>query len=81
MVWSSFRRDSAFSTLTKAVRMDCSEPLPLPRELNKALLPAYIVEPGDVLLVHPADLDSPIRLPADQPVLPDGSINLGRYGR
>ncbi|HZU38683.1 MAG TPA: SLBB domain-containing protein [Gemmataceae bacterium] len=66
---------------TKAVRLDSAQPLPVPRELNKALLPAYIVEPGDVLLVQPADLDSPIRLPADQPVLPDGSINLGRYGR
>src|SRR5262249_42605599 len=40
-----------------------------------------VVEPGDVLLVQPADLDSPVRLPADQPVLPDGTINLGRYGR
>ncbi len=66
---------------TKEVRMDSSQPLPLPRELNKTVLPAYVVEPGDVLLVQPAGLDSPIRLPADQPVLPDGSINLGRYGR
>jgi len=32
-------------------------------------------------LVQPADLDSPVRLPGDQPILPDGSIQLGRYGR
>ncbi len=51
-----------------------------PRELEKQPLPTYIVEPGDVLLVQPADLDSPVRLPADQPVLPDGTINLGKYG-
>jgi polysaccharide biosynthesis/export protein len=69
--------------------------LGIPRELDKKALPNYIVEGGDVLLVSPADPDvpaaedtapdknltSPIRIPADQPVLPDGSINLGRYGR
>jgi len=55
-------------------------PPPLPRELDKQALPRYTVEPGDVLLVQPADLDSPVRLPGDQPVLPDGTINLGRYG-
>ncbi len=56
-------------------------PLQVPRELEKQPLPAYVVEPGDVLLVQPADLDSPVRLPADQPVLPDGTINLGKYGQ
>lgn len=54
---------------------------PLPRELNKTLLPAYVVEPGDTLLVIPARLDSPLRLPGDQPVLMDGTIDLGEYGR
>jgi protein involved in polysaccharide export with SLBB domain len=56
------------------------EPADLPRELDKHILPPYVVEPGDVLLVHPMDLDSPVRLPGDQPVLPDGTINLGKYG-
>jgi protein involved in polysaccharide export with SLBB domain len=65
----------------KAMRAAAPEPLPLPRELNKHVLPPYTVEPGDVLLVQPADLDSPIRLPGDQPVLTDGTINLGRYGQ
>ncbi|MBY0526475.1 MAG: polysaccharide export protein [Gemmataceae bacterium] len=55
-------------------------PVPLPRELDKQALAPYIVEPGDVLVIHPADLDSPVRLPGDQPILPDGTINLGRYG-
>lgn len=55
-------------------------PPDVPRELARTVLPPYVVEPGDVLLVQPADLDSPIRLPGDQPVLPDGTINLGRYG-
>jgi protein involved in polysaccharide export with SLBB domain len=65
----------------KAVRSQMTEPWPLPRELDKRPLPPYVVEPGDVLLVQAADLDSPVRLPGDQPVLADGTINLGRYGR
>lgn len=64
----------------KAIRTVNSGPLALPRELEKQPLPPYIVEPADVLLVQPIDLDSPVRLPGDQPVLPDGTINLGRYG-
>jgi protein involved in polysaccharide export with SLBB domain len=55
-------------------------PWPLPRELAKEPLALYVVEPGDVLLIQPADLDSPVRIPGDQPVLPDGTIQLGRYG-
>jgi polysaccharide export outer membrane protein len=54
---------------------------PLPRELNKSLLPAYVVEPGDTLLVLPARLDSPLRLPGDQVVLQDGTIDLAEFGR
>ena len=34
-----------------------------------------------MLLVQPISLDSPVRLPGDQVVLHDGSIQLGRYGR
>jgi protein involved in polysaccharide export with SLBB domain len=64
----------------KDLRSAAPNPMPLPRELDKRLLPTYVVEPGDVLLVQPADLDSPARLPGDQPVLSDGTINLGRYG-
>jgi len=56
-------------------------PPSLPRELAKTPLAEYLVEPGDVLLIQTADLDSPIRIPADQPVLPDGNIELGEYGR
>jgi protein involved in polysaccharide export with SLBB domain len=65
----------------KDLRAAATEPAPLPRELEKALLPPYVVEPGDGLLVQPADLDSPVRLPGDQTVLQDGTIDLGRYGR
>jgi protein involved in polysaccharide export with SLBB domain len=65
----------------KELRAAAPEPASLPRELAKQPAPPYIVEPGDVLLVTPADLDSPLRLPGDQPILPDGTIQLGRYGR
>jgi protein involved in polysaccharide export with SLBB domain len=67
--------------VTKEMRRAAPDPLPLPRELDKQLAPDFVVEPGDVLLVQPADLDSPIRIPGDQPVLPDGTIHLGKFGR
>ena len=53
----------------KAVRQFPTEPLPLPRELDKRALPPYVVEPSDVLLVQPTDLDNPIRLVV-YPILP-----------
>jgi polysaccharide biosynthesis/export protein len=65
----------------KELRAEATEPLDLPRELNKHVSPPFIVEPGDVLLVQPADFDAPVRLPGDQAILPDGTIQLGRYGR
>ena len=63
------------------LKMAQAAPVALPRELNKQFSAPYIVEPGDVLLIQPADLDSPVRLPGDQPILPDGTIQLGKYGR
>jgi protein involved in polysaccharide export with SLBB domain len=65
----------------KYLRSAYPEPLPIPRELDKRVAMPYIVEPGDVLLVQPTNLDSPVRLPGDQTVLPDGTIQLGRYGQ
>ncbi len=80
---AAFRTGDAGSLLPEAkqFRAAAPQPAPVPRELAKVPLPAYVVEPGDVLLVQPADFDSPARFPADQPVLPDGRIDLGRYGR
>jgi protein involved in polysaccharide export with SLBB domain len=63
----------------QALRESNPEPS-VPRELDRHVQPPYVVEPGDVLLVHPVDLESPVRLPGDQPVLPDGTIHLGLYG-
>jgi protein involved in polysaccharide export with SLBB domain len=65
----------------KVLRKQSPPPLEIARELNKQVAEPYIVEPGDVLLVQPASLDSPLRLPGDQVILPDGTIQLGRYNR
>ncbi len=62
-------------------RNGAAPPPVLARELAKVPLVEYIVEPGDALLIQPVEFDSPVRLPADQPVLPDGVIELGEYGR
>ena len=66
---------------TKFVRRGVPRQLPLPRELEKTVVPEYILQPGDVLAVEPTALDSPIRFPADQTILADGTIDLGRFGR
>lgn len=65
----------------KAIRDAAPVPAPGGRELAKELLPTHVVEPGDTLLVQPVELDAPVRLPPDQPVQLDGSIDLGVYGR
>ncbi|WP_166831754.1 polysaccharide biosynthesis/export family protein [Thalassoroseus pseudoceratinae] len=57
------------------------QPAPVARELSKTVIPVYVVEPGDVLIVETAFFDSPLRLPQDQTVMPDGTIDLGRFGR
>ncbi len=64
----------------KELRRAYPDPLPLPRELDKRVSGPYIVEPGDVVLIQPVNLDSSVRLPGDQTVLPDGTVELGRYG-
>jgi polysaccharide export outer membrane protein len=65
---------------TYAVRQPVQPPPPVPRELDQRVLSPYTVEPGDSVIVHPADLDSPVRLPGDQVIMPDGTISLGRFG-
>jgi len=64
-----------------AIKNSVPVPAPVPRELDKTVLSAYVVEPGDGLLAQPLKLDSPAHLPADLTVLPDGKIDLGLYGR
>ena len=54
---------------------------PVPRELDKTFLPNYRLDPGDTVLVEAQRFESPLRFPADQIVMPDGTIDLGRFGR
>ena len=56
-------------------------PTTLPIEDCKTVLPAYYVEPGDDLLIEPIDFTADLRLPADQRVMVDGTIDLSEYGR
>jgi polysaccharide biosynthesis/export protein len=67
---------------TKAVRQPADPPPAVPRELDQRVLPPYTVEPGDSILIQPADVDSPVQaqLPGDQIIMPDGTVSLGRYG-
>jgi protein involved in polysaccharide export with SLBB domain len=89
-----FPEGHVLSPEAKAVRQPAAV-LALPRELEKQPLPPYRVEPGDGLTIGPVESDSrwpdeelpagkkpppPIHLPANEPVLLDGRINLGRYG-
>ena len=69
------------SKSAKAIRDTAPIPAPVSRELAMELLPAHVVEPGDTLLVQPVELDAPLRLPPDQLVQPDGTVDLGKYGR
>lgn len=66
---------------TDEIRRAAGHAVELPRELNKDVIDLYIVEPGDVLVVEPADFSSTVRFGGDQIVKPDGSIDLGKYGR
>jgi protein involved in polysaccharide export with SLBB domain len=67
---------------TQAVRQTADPAPAVPRELDPRLLLPYTVEPGDTLSVSPSDPESPIafQFSGDQPILPDGTINLGKYG-
>ncbi len=51
------------------------------RELNKQVLQRHYLEPGDELLIEANDIESQLRIPADQQVSADGRVDLGEYGR
>ena len=53
----------------------------VPRELEQGVLPVHFLQPGDLLLVEPVDLASEVRIPADQRVLLDGTLDLSAFGR
>lgn len=53
----------------------------VPTELTKQVLPNHTLQPGDTILLEVLDDDSTLRFPADQTVMPDGSIDLAQFGR
>jgi protein involved in polysaccharide export with SLBB domain len=56
-------------------------PAGIARENSKIVLPSHVLEPGDSILIEPVNLERDLRLPADQVVLADGTVDLGPYGR
>lgn len=56
-------------------------PTNIARENAKTVLPPHALEPGDSILIEPVSLERDLRLPADQVVLADGTVDLGPYGR
>lgn len=56
-------------------------PTNIATELDKSVTPAYFIEPGDELLIEVLDLESETRVPGDQRVMVDGTIDLGAFGR
>lgn len=66
---------------TKRV-LDASPRVPaVPRELQQQVLPIHYLQPGDELLIESTDVERSLRIPADQRVLADGSIDLAEFGR
>jgi protein involved in polysaccharide export with SLBB domain len=65
----------------KILRHSIPQPAPTARELAPELHPPYVLEPGDGLLIETDLDDADLRVPADHTVLPDGTIDLGRYGQ
>ncbi|MFK7819094.1 MAG: polysaccharide biosynthesis/export family protein [Planctomycetaceae bacterium] len=53
----------------------------VPTELSKQVLPNHTLQPGDAVLVESLDESTRMRIPADQTVMPDGTIDLGPLGR
>jgi len=51
-----------------------------PREMAMTVQSPHRIEAGDVMVIEPNDFNSPVRLPGDQTVLADGTIELGSYG-
>lgn len=78
---SLYPATSALTTESKAVLDGSRIPAGIPRENAMTVLPPHALQPGDAILVEPLQFDRDLRLPADQIVLADGTIDLGPFGR
>lgn len=66
---------------TRTVLEQTSRMPNVPRELSKSVAAAHYLQPGDEVIVESVDFNSEVVLPADQQVMTDGSVDLGKYGR
>ncbi len=66
---------------SKAVLDASRVPVGIARENAKTVRPPHVLQPGDSLLIEPEYLERDLRLPADQLVMADGTVDLGPYGR
>ncbi|WP_153558463.1 polysaccharide biosynthesis/export family protein [Roseimaritima sediminicola] len=66
---------------SEAVLEQAPSRAPLPRELDLSVVPVHYLQPGDVLLIEAVEFDENVRLPADQKVMPDGTLDLAGFGR
>ncbi|QDV87439.1 SLBB domain protein [Stieleria magnilauensis] len=78
---SLYPSNSTLTTEAKTVLEASRIPHGIPRENAKSALPLHSLQPGDALLIEPVNQDRDLRLPADQAVLADGTVDLGPYGR
>lgn len=72
---------AVLTTEAHAVLESSRIPQGIARENAKVALPSHVLQPGDAVLVEPVNLERDLRLPADQTVMSDGSLDLGPYGR
>lgn len=66
---------------TRTVLEQTSKMPNVPRELSKSVAAAHFLQPGDEIIVESVDFGSEVVLPADQRVMTDGTVDLGKYGR
>jgi protein involved in polysaccharide export with SLBB domain len=66
---------------TKNVTRGIPRSASVPRELQKTVISPYIIQPADGLTLEPITTKPAIKLSGEQTVMPDGSIDLGKYGR
>ena len=76
-----FPRKDRLTKRADKLRRQHAHPIAIARETAKQPMPEYRLEPGDVVQIEPVRPDSVLEFPANQPVQPDGTVDLGRYGR
>ena len=78
---SLYPSGATLTTEAKEVLAASRVPSSIARENAKTVLPPHALQPGDSVLIEPVNLERDLRLPADQIVLADGTVDLGPYGR